>query len=298
MPSAMSQATGGAPSPVTPDQISSIFGGFLRNKVVNGSFDIWQRATSFSTPASGSYTADRWRESYDGTIGAFTVGRQAFTVGQTDVPNEPEYFLRWDHTSAGSGSTFRRLQHRVENVRTLAGRVAVLTLWAKADASRTVTPTFVQNFGSGGSADVQTTPTPSTMALTTSWQKFTITATIPSISGKTVGSGSFLEVRLDLPINAAMTLDFAQVQLEENGATDFEEMPISIQYSRANRFYQVVPCAVGTGLTTVPFKVPMRTAPTISGGGTGFATGILTADGATASQNALASQTLTLDAEL
>ena len=31
------------------------------NILINGGFEIWQRGTSFSTPADGAYTADRWQ---------------------------------------------------------------------------------------------------------------------------------------------------------------------------------------------------------------------------------------------
>ena len=66
------------------------------NRHPNGRFDYWNAATSFTTPASLAETADGVYVQYDGTIGAFTVSRQAFTLGQSDVPGDPKYFLRWD----------------------------------------------------------------------------------------------------------------------------------------------------------------------------------------------------------
>src|SRR5690606_625748 len=119
----------------------------VRNYCINGGFDFWQRNNTFSTPTSGNYTADRWSVEYDGTIGAFTLSRQAFTLGQTLVPGEPQYFLRWNQTSAGSGSTTRALRHRIESVRSLAGKQMTVSFYAAADSARTVGLKIVQNFG-------------------------------------------------------------------------------------------------------------------------------------------------------
>jgi len=80
---------------------------FAFNFAANANFSNWNQGTSFSSPASGTETTDDWWTEYDGSIGTFTVSRQAFTIGQTDVPGEPIYFARWDHTVAGSGSTYR-----------------------------------------------------------------------------------------------------------------------------------------------------------------------------------------------
>jgi hypothetical protein len=66
-----------------------------RNKIINGNFDVWQRGTSFS--ALG-YGADRWRSYYTG--GTTTVySQQSFTLGQTDVPDNPEFYARLVVTS-------------------------------------------------------------------------------------------------------------------------------------------------------------------------------------------------------
>lgn len=192
----------------------------FRNQIINSNFDFWQRNTSFTTPASGSYTSDRWRIGYDGTIGTFTVSRQAFTVGQTDVPNEPTYFFRWNHTAAGSGSTERAVSQRIESVRTLAGKYAVVSFYMKADTSRNVNVFLNQSFGTGGSPSSSVVTATQTVSLTTNWQQFVLVFNIANISGKTLGTNNndFLELVYDLPVNTTMTIDLAQSMVNEGTA--------------------------------------------------------------------------------
>jgi hypothetical protein len=202
-----------------------LIGQNTRNRVINGRMDYWQRGTSFATPASNSYTADRFKVNYDGTIGTFSVSRQAFALGQTDVPGRPVYFMRWDHTVAGSGSTQRLLSQPIESVRTLAGGKASVTFWAKADSARTLGVAFFQNFGTGGSPSAGVQVATQNASLTTSWQRFDLTFDIPSISGKTLGTNNndLLLLEFFMPLNVVMTIDIASVMVVEGeSAGDFE----------------------------------------------------------------------------
>lgn len=206
----------------------------FRNKIINGGFDIWQRGTSFS---AAGYTADRWA-----IVGAsgqtVSVTQQAFTPGNTITGQEPSFFARiaWSGTPSG---TFWFTQ-RVEDVRTCAGQQVVLSFWAKASSSTSVfTPTIEQNFGTGGSGVVTTTS--SAITLTTSWQKFVVSFNVPSISGKTIGTNSYLDVR---PLNGGSTvnginIDIWGVQLEQNyQATPFEQRPFGVELQLCQRYYE------------------------------------------------------------
>lgn len=177
----------------------------------NGRLESWKNGTSFSSPVTGTETADGWLVQHDGTIGTFTVNRQSFTLGQTVVPANPKYSIRWDHSSAGSGSTFRRFAVRIPGVEWRNGEQGTRRIYAKADSARNVTARTVQHFGTGGSPSADVTVSSTVLAVTTSWQAFDITATFPSITGKTLGSGGddAIFLYLDLPVNVTMTIDFA-----------------------------------------------------------------------------------------
>ena len=287
---------GVADATVSPSKLSVDFGGFNRNRVVNGNFVIWQRGDTISTPNNASCTADRWLVSYDGTIGTFSISRQDHTVGQTTVEGDPIHFLRWNQTTSGSGSSLRRITQRIENVATFAAKTLHITFYAKADTTRTVSLSVIQNFGSGGSTAVETSA--GSVNLTTSWQKFTTNVAVPSTSGKTVGANNFVSVGFNLPINVTFTFDVSQVQVELGGHSPFEIEDIGDTQIKCLRYYQVAPTRIRTDMSTIPFKGVMRAAPTLAGGGTGFTAGLLTEHGATAYQTTEADQTITLDAEL
>jgi hypothetical protein len=265
--------------------VSSINNGPLagfRNAIINGNFDIWQRGTSFT---GAEYGADRWIHNRVGTTQ--TATRQAFTLGQTDVPGEPTYYCRTVVSSvAGAGNAALLLQ-RIEDVRTFAGQQITVSFWAKVDATKNIAVELVQGFGTGGSPSATVTAIGVTkISISTSWQKVTVTATVPSISGKTIGTdglgllalnvwfdaGSTFNARTDSLGQQSGTFDIAQVQLEPGTvATPFERRPIGTELALCQRYYIQKARAspwrkyvVNVHREYVPFPVTMRTAPTLT----------------------------------
>ena len=209
----------------------------FRNRIMNGDFRIAQRGTSFPTPPTDpSETLDRWGTGSLSPAGiALTISQESFAPGQTDVPGEPEFFYRWDQTSAGTATELFPFQ-RIENVRTLAAQTCTLSFWARADVPRTVTPRWRQNFGAGGSADV--TAILPACNLTTGWQKFTRTFTPADLAAKSLGAGNFLAIEFLLPTGTTMTIDLALVQLETGSvATPFEWRPVPVELAMCQRYY-------------------------------------------------------------
>ena len=206
-----------------------------KNKFLNADFSIWQRGTTINFSAAGGYVADRWKSDAGGG-GVLAVTRQAFTPGQTDVPNAI-YFLQAAYSTSGTGTVV--LEQRIEDVNTFAGQAVTLSFYAKVNTgTKSVTPRVIQEFGSGGSGGVLTNLTAQT--LTTSWQRFTISTTIPSITGKTVGTSSYLRIDLDSGTSGILTFSFANFQLEKGStATAFQTASGTIQGELAlcQRYY-------------------------------------------------------------
>ena len=211
-----------------------------RNKIINGDFGIWQRGTSFSNPATGTYTADRFAVNFDGSGAARTISQQAFTPGSAPVAGyEGTYFARFNQGTAGSGATYNNFQQKIEDVRILAGQTATVSFWAKADSTRTVGVAYYQYFGSGGSSDV--IGSTNNVSVTTSWARYSVTLSIPSVSGKTIGSGSFLIIELQQPLNTTFTIDYWGVQVEAGSvATPFTTATGTVQgeLNACERYYE------------------------------------------------------------
>ena len=251
----------------------------FRNKLINGNFDIWQRGTTSNTwvsPVSSYYQADRWVANSSGTGGNGSLSQQTFTIGQTDVPNEPTYFLRWTITSAASGQSAGSnwLEQRVEDVRTFAGQQVTVSFYAKGTGTL---PGFyiTQTFGTGGSTQVSYTLA-TNIALNATWTKYTYTTTLSSISGKTIGAGSYIGFTIQVPLNTTYTLDLAQVQLERGPiATIFERRSYGQELVLCQRYYQqgkawgyvlndsATNASQGGG-SCVNFATQMRASPTVS----------------------------------
>lgn len=238
----------------------------LKNQIINGNFDIWQRATSRSASTGVIYTADRWLFAAGGSTCA--PSRQNFTLGQTDVPGEPRYYHRNVIASVAGANNFVQFAQRIEGVRTFAGQTVTFSFYAKADAAKPISIEFYQSMGTGGSpsADVSGIDVQK-ITLSTSWQKYSVTANIPSISGKTLGtnnddcfavvfwmdSGSTFAARNASLGQQSGTFDFAQVQLEAGSlATSFDVRPLSVELAFCQRYYEK-----SYDVATVPGTAPV-----------------------------------------
>ncbi len=213
-----------------------IAGTGFRNYLINGGFRLWQRGTSFIS--SNVYGADRWKHAYGD--GAATTSRQSFSLGQTDVPGEPQYYFHHDRTSAAT-STQTVIRQRIEGARTLAGETATWSFYGKCDLAKTFNIFIFQFFGTGGSPSSQVVTGPVALNCTPSWSRHQFTFNIPSISGKIFGTdgNDYVEIVLqEAGSFSTFTLDIAQVQVEKGSvATAFENRPIGMEVALAQRYY-------------------------------------------------------------
>jgi hypothetical protein len=248
-----------------------------KNKIINGDMRISQRGTSFTIAANSTYTLDRYIAVYSTALPtAWTVSQETFTPGAAPVAGyEAASFLRSALTTIGT-ATAVGIRQLIEDVRTFAGQTVTLSFYAKADANCTISVTSTQNFGAGGSGAVDALAATS-QAITTSWVRYSFTYAVPSISGKTIGTNSFLNVRINHP-NSNSTIDIWGLQMEAGSvATVFQTATGTLQgeLSAAQRYYYRANATGGysrfglgqaTGATTatvvVPFPVVMRTRPT------------------------------------
>jgi hypothetical protein len=222
-------------------QASSNLPIFLRNTnyLINGDFNIWQRGTSFSSPADGTYCADRWRIGYNGSTGTFTVSQVAFAASGDGLPTNPRYYLNWNQTVSGGSEAFRRIEQRVEDVRPSSNKTFTLSAWVYSAAATTVKLSFEQYFGPGGSAAVQDIGLTSFAIPAGSWIRISMTAAMPSISGKTLVGGGYFSAQIGMPTNTTFQIRVAQVQLEEGSiATPYSGLPPQEEFLACCRYFE------------------------------------------------------------
>lgn len=236
-----------------------------------GSFNVWLEGTSFSSPANNSFVASLWRAQYDGTAGTFSVDQAGgpLSVGAFNG-------IRWNQTVAGSGSTYRQLEYRIEDATTYNNGKATLSFIASCEAGTVnVSASVRQFFGSGGSPSADVVVATKTFTVTTTPQRFDLTVDMPSTASKTFGSNfdDCLKLSIGFPATGVFNVALQQVRFERGAIRSvFQATPLALQYTHIDRYLQFVPLsivgrAVGAGEQThtpIPFKSEMRRAPTIT----------------------------------
>jgi hypothetical protein len=223
----------------TPQEQFNLIGAGRRNLLINGNFDVWQRGTSSSATTSAGYqSADRWYFNASGAT--YTTAQQSFTLGQTEVPYNPKYFLRFTVTGADDNAG---VWHKIEDARKSSGQTVTLSFWAKYNSdspSSTINLKFIQNFGTGGSPSSQVTVI-ETIRLYDVWTKYEVQHTFTSLSGKTFGSdnNSWFGLEISNGTNETWDMDLAQVQLEVGKvATPFEHRSYGEELALCQRYFE------------------------------------------------------------
>ena len=268
------------------------------NRIINGAFDFWQRGTSFTASA---YGADRWYNAV-ASGGTVTQSRQAFTPGETFSGNNPTYFLRQSVTGTTAPSHYAITMQMMESVRSYAGQTITVLGWARrSSGSGNMAVELEQDFGTGGSPSAAVYVPGQTVTLTGSWAPFAVTFSVPSISGKTLGSNNNDYLRLTFWTSAGSAynartnslglqtigVDLWGIHIKQGthttSAVDLYRQPeLGPELARCQRYYQLVDRGSGmanattTAIFSVPFVVEMRVAPGVG------QTGVLsTSDGIT-----------------
>lgn len=253
----------------------------FRNQLRNGDLGIRQRGGGAFT-VTGVYTADGWIKSHIG--GTHSIN--AADLSPSNAVGSRGYLASGVASQAAVGD-YATLAQKIEGVRTFAGQQVTLSFVAAAAAGIKVGVEVTQTFGTGGtpSADVNTAV--SAVTLTATDARYSVTFTVPSIAGKTLGTSGTDSLVLSLWLSAGAnfatrasgigiqnaTINLWDLQLEAGpDASPFERLPLSEQTSWCQRYYvrspgfRVAGFANSTSQAQVSlqFPVTMRAIPTVT----------------------------------
>jgi hypothetical protein len=251
----------------------SVAGG--KNFIINGGLDIWQRGTSF-TGTAPYYNADRWNGARGGAGAGATWSQQTINGNLGTTPAQGIlYSLRVSRDSGNTSTTVIQTANGLDAFTSipLAGQTVVMSFYAKAGANfsaasnalavKLVTGTGLnQNYlvasYTGLANAISTTAT-----LTTSWQRFQYTATLPTNIGEVALDFSYTPVGT---AGAADNFEITGVQLEVGSvATQFSRAGGTIQGELAacqRYYYRFVPVAGSGGNYYGPYAVGGATSTT------------------------------------
>jgi hypothetical protein len=252
------------------------------NPVLNSAFQIFQRGTS-TAGSTTAFGADRW-QAYRGTTGS-TYSRQ-ITNDTTNLPSI-QYCLRVQRDSGNSATNQIILGQNFETVNSIpyAGKTVTFSFYARAGANYSPTssalPAYIYT-GTGtdqnGISSVYTGNAASlsgTATLTTTWQRFTFTGTLPT---------TMTEMSIQFPMNPIGTAgandyyEITGVQIDIGSvALPFRTYAGTLQGELAacQRYCQVFNAtnwrgftgqAISTSRVFAPITLPvqMRTSPTVT----------------------------------
>jgi hypothetical protein len=212
-----------------------------KNAIINGAMNVWQRGTSVANGGGKSYSPDRWWCSRGGAVGGMTVSRQTST--QTGF----SYSARVQRDSGNTSTqliVFYQDFETINSIRFAGGNVS-LSFYAKLGANYSSASSvlgYTITYGTGTDQSYysgmtgQANAAGSTVTLTSTFQRFTVTAAIPS-SATQISIGFFYT-----PVGTASTNDWFEitgVQLEAGAvATPFEFEDYGTTLTKCQRYYQ------------------------------------------------------------
>jgi hypothetical protein len=254
--------TGVTTAGITTAYIGSVNDGPIsgaRNRIINGSFDIWQRGTS----GSSGYLADRWLAESTTSISR-----------STDVPVGLGVSFRYSIEFSNTSATYPLVLQRIESVNCydLVGKTVTISYWAKniSGAAKIYSElnyaNSVDNFTVStvvGSDYSTATSNPSS-----SWTYYRTTYTnLPS------GVANGLDIRIVRDNASSATTRVTGVQLEVGPtATPFERRSFGQELALCERYYQIKEYNGGTvnmypgstnGYFSIPLSPLMRTGPSV-----------------------------------
>lgn len=265
-----------------------------RNLLHNGLFNIAQRGSGpFGANTTGwTYSLDRWM---------LIIAAAGDTLSHTPTAMADAYRTQIGDESAatgnacnfvgGAGAANTCLSGQfIEGVRRLAGKTVIVSFYAlAAGTSLKLGVSLDQFFGTGGSPSATVTGVGQSVTVSsTTWARYSLTFTLPSISGKTLGTAGNDQTSLlfwhsagansatrsgNVGVQTGTHLIWG-VQLELGSvATPIEKLDPRMDLANCQRFYQggigieVLGAAYTPGAyvsTMMTLAVTMRALPTLT----------------------------------
>jgi hypothetical protein len=254
----------------------------FRNKLINGAMQVAQRATAATNVTLngvGYTTVDRWFAYQNGSVGVQT-SQVAPSLSQF------QYCLKWGRPSGNTTTGTTVIGQALETVNSIELQNTPITLsfWAKCGANFSSTANALTTLvytGTGadqaaslmvtGSWTGSATPINTTTTLTTSWQRFTYTATTGAAINQV---GVYFNWN---PTGTAGADDYVYItglQLEKGPVvTAYETRPYATELALCQRYYwSELGSLFASGVAydtveahvRVQYPVPMRTSPTVT----------------------------------
>jgi len=267
--STVEQNTGGAVAPFVAG----------KNAIINGSMEIWQRGTSFSSTGSIIYTADRWQLGSGVTSGQFTISQ--ISSGLTGF----QYAMRIQRNSGSTSTATVNLQYNLESKESyrFAGQNVIVSFYARAGSnfsasSNTIYTPIISGTGTdqniNGGFTGQTTVNNVGQVLTTSWQRFTVSGSVASTATQlafyfaatstgTAGTNDYYDIT-----GVQLELGSVATPFSRAGGTLQGELALCQRYYETGQSLGIVqPTSDGGGnyrsYTLLKFAVTKRSAPGI-----------------------------------
>ena len=229
----------------------------MKNRIINGNFDIWQRGTSQTATGYGS--ADRWKVD---VISNFTLSRGTAPGG---------YGTYNCNMTPSSATNSLILAQTLESfsVRPLKGKTVTFSYLGQCASGSVTLIAHVQiATTSDNSVATWNNVTAQNHTLTTTAQTFSFQATIPADA-----SSDGIRVAYTLTNTAnGVTVSLGNVQLEVGSqATEFEHRPIGTEFTLCQRYYETqrffltsIVFGDSVVLNQQPWCVAKRTTPTLA----------------------------------
>jgi hypothetical protein len=260
-----------------------------KNAVINGGMDIWQRGTSVALAASTAYTsgynADRW-DTGTSTNQAITISRQS-TNDTTNLPNI-QYCMRYQRNSGQTGVSGLSLANSFETANSIpfAGKSVTLSFYARAGANYSSASNLLgASLYTGTGTDQNrlavvytgdANPISSNSTLTTTWQRFSYSATVASTATElsvvfsytpvgTAGANDYFEIT-----GVQLELGSVATTFSRAGGTLQGELAACQRYywqsasGSSNYFWGGQSLSGSYATVTCKLPVTMRVSPTVT----------------------------------